>query len=155
MANENKGMTIVCREFLVLKMQTKNTCFATSGGRASVRQYLLALTMLVSVSVWAGDENGQFAALGTKSCGMYIDQRKAAAWPDTVSRAWIAGYLTAYNRLVPDTYNIIGNSDLESVTLWLENYCRAHPLNDLDDAMNRLVIELDPKRHRTAKEAGK
>lgn len=59
---------------------------------------------------------------------------------------WVAGYLTAYNQFTPDTYNILGNSDLIGVLLWIKNYCEKNPLDSAAAALKNLTPELYPRR---------
>jgi hypothetical protein len=62
-----------------------------------------------------------------------------AAGKDNPYRGWLSGYLSSYNRYAVDTYNILGRSDLEGAMLWVENYCKAHPLESFSDAVSSLV----------------
>ena len=87
--------------------------------------------------------------------GKYIQEKQEKSVSDIVTQSWVAGYVSGYNSWVPDTYDILGNSDIESAMLWLENYCKANPLKNLGDGMVMLIKELRPKRHRTSKESGK
>lgn len=107
--------------------------------------------LLAFVSASATDKLGEsFASVMTITCGDYVEARKL---PHTLryaqNSAWIAGYITAYNRLTPDTYSIFGNSNLASVELWLDSWCMANPLRNLPNGMEALIVELYPKRHRT------
>jgi hypothetical protein len=63
---------------------------------------------------------------------------------------WMSGYITHYNFITPDTYDIVVNTDFQSIYLWLDNYCRDNPLDNLAYAMNALTAELYPNRTRTA-----
>jgi hypothetical protein len=58
--------------------------------------------------------------------------------------------LTAYNRLNPNSFNIEGNSDRDSLLLWLENYCKKNPLEAFPVAVANLTDTLYEKRTRTA-----
>ncbi len=70
-------------------------------------------------------------------------------------QAWVAGYITAYNRQTPDTVSLVGGFDLNSAMSWLQNYCRAHPLSNLSGAMEALTVELYPGRYRTRENTGR
>lgn len=124
-----------------------------------VRMLLLfAALALVGAEVNAADMDRKYWKQGGFTCGKFVEDRQR---PDTRQRftevmmAWLAGYVTAYNYVVPDTTNILGGSDLNSAILWIENYCRARPLKDTADAAEALIDVLYPTRHRTAREAGK
>jgi len=116
----------------------------------------LAAVLLIAMSnVWAGGgPTGGYTTLGVRSCGTYIQDRQAHGVGYVIEQGWVGGYISAYNRLMPDTVNILGGTDLDSVMLWLANYCNAHPLEDLADAMVALTNERFPHRFRTPKDAG-
>ena len=118
-----------------------------------MKQYLLAVMMLISISAWAVDKDDYYKSFGHQSCGRYIEIRKVRGWERTARFYWVAGYITAYNGWIPDTYSIAGSSDIESIMLWLDNYCGANPVNSITVAMEHLIAELRPKRHRTAQDA--
>ena len=56
------------------------------------------------------------------------------------------GYLTAINRLAPDTYDIAGSKNVKTLMLSLKTYCAEHPDDSFDYALYRLVAELYPNR---------
>lgn len=59
------------------------------------------------------------------------------------------GYLSAWNQLGnPKNGNIISNTDAQGAFSWLDAYCKKNPLNDLDDAVQALVIELMRRQSR-------
>ena len=99
--------------------------------------------------------NGEFTSIGSLSCGDYIKDKRAGGCPFVAYRAWVGGYATACNMRTPDTANILGSTDVESVMLWLENYCRANPLNGIADGMGVLTIELYPRRAGMREDAGR
>lgn len=104
---------------------------------------------------WASDKNGDYSVQGATSCGSYIEDRKNNEWAAVADLTWIAGYISAYNRMTPDTYDILGGTDLKGVSLWMENWCKANPLSNVSGGMAALTRELWPRRYRTAKDAGK
>lgn len=60
---------------------------------------------------------------------------------------YVAGWLTAYNALTPDTYDILPNGN-DGAMIWLNNFCTANPLELLETGLNQLVIEAYPNRKR-------
>ena len=113
-----------------------------------MKQIYLAVLILFAIVTPASalDKDTNYRVMGALSCGEWVKERKEDGWETVVTISWVSGYLTAYNLLAPDTYNILGNTDRESVYLWIDNYCQANPLNDLSDAMVHLAIELQPGR---------
>ena len=128
-----------------------------------MKRILPVLLMLASASGWTSDRNGEMWIQGDTTCGQYTDARAGRATPKydealvirIAAPHWLAGFLTAYNMLTPDTYNILGNSDLQSALIWLDNFCKANPLENISAGAAALVTELYPKRHRTRKDAGR
>ena len=116
-------------------------------------KYALVMTLLLTSTVaWSADEHDMYWAQGSMACGTFVERQKYDA-KAVEDRAWISGYLAAYNRLVPNTYDILGNSDMKSATAWLENYCKEYPLKVLAEGMADLTTKLYPRRHKTKKEA--
>jgi hypothetical protein len=62
--------------------------------------------------------------------------------------AWLGGYLSSQNDLswfyntgapLPD---FLKGRDWDVLTAWIDNYCQAHPLDNLDKAAQQLFFEL-------------
>ena len=109
----------------------------------------LLLCCLLSPAL-AADIRGKFTDYAVPTCGTYLvaaakmrarkesdpfDAQYARAW------GWIAGYLTAYNANVPDTYDIIGERPANE-QLAVEAYCKEHPGHDFAQLMGARVKEL-------------
>jgi hypothetical protein len=114
-----------------------------------------AAVLLVAMSGASGaDRDGVYAFHGVRNCWDYLIWRRT---PNSVEHAmvgaWVAGYLTAYNRQTPDTVSILGKTDLNGALQWMENWCHTHPTETLGDAMRALTEEFHARRYRTAKEA--
>lgn len=123
-------------------------CGRVAGSGGAMRFIILVATaLLISPFATASGKNGQYTAQGSASCGKHLEYaREKDGWAYTSQLGWVAGYLAATNFYLPDTTNILGNTDLQSVMVWLENYCRKHPLKHLASGMEELVIELFPNR---------
>lgn len=124
-----------------------------------MRGLLLALAMwcaaLPAVAAEPAERQKTYAVYMAIPCEAYLQER----WdPEGVRykqiQAWISGYVTAYNGWQLDTHDILGGGNVASVESWVENYCKANPLNTLSNAMAELVTGLHSHRHRTAIEAG-
>ena len=96
-------------------------------------------------SAWAEDKNGQYGIL-TDTCGEYAKDRAKNRTLRYTS--WLAGYVTAYNSVSPDTYNILGKSNVKSTMQWLDSWCKANPEEHLAGGMHALMKELQPARQR-------
>jgi len=114
-------------------------------------KYLLIIVLLFTFAlVTAKDKDGQFESYDPRSCGDWVHARKVGGVNQTADATWISGYITAYNLQTPDVYSIIGNTtDMKSVYLWMDQYCRENPLSRMVEGMQVLTYELWPKRKRT------
>jgi transcriptional regulator of NAD metabolism len=65
---------------------------------------------------------------------------------DKIVEHWIAGFLTAHNLYVSDTYDLAGKSSMDELKTRLEKSCRANNKQYFAEAMIALVQELHPQR---------
>lgn len=125
-----------------------------------MKRTLIALTLCVAAlpaPAPAADDGGAYWSQRPESCrnfrrAMSADSRTPAF---TNIRNWIAGYLTAYNRMAPDTYDILGIAEIDAAVQSIENYCKAHPLDNLSAAMEAVTEEFHAKRYQTKRQAGR
>ena len=101
---------------------------------------------LVGPQAVASDANGRYVQQGAVPCSTYLTEQKKETWSYTGYIGYVAGYFAAVNLKTPNTYNILGNSDLGGAMLWIKNYCERQPLNNIADALHELTVELYPKR---------
>ena len=84
---------------------------------------------------------------GARSCGKWIEEKRMAnslkemnRIPALITRSWFLGYLSG--RADESGRNFLKGTDIDSIFLWLDNYCRANPKANLDKAGNDLAREL-------------
>jgi hypothetical protein len=131
--------------------------------------FLMAAT---SSSLYAIDSNNRLVAygVGQRTCEDYIRFREKKLENlerqyehytkdelydivDRVIEQWMAGFLTAHNLYVSDTYDVVGGLTMDDLEDRLEKICRTNPKERFAEAMITLVVqELHPKRVRA--EAG-
>lgn len=84
--------------------------------------------------------------IGQISCGRFIQERERRAGPygsyDATFRQWLLGFITALNWSEPQRRDLLAGADAEGAMLWVENYCRAQPLDTFFDATVALQREL-------------
>lgn len=84
--------------------------------------------------------------IGQISCGRFITERERRAGAhgpyDATFRQWLLGFITALNWMDPNRQDLLEGSDAEGAMLWVENYCRTHPLDTFFDAALALRQEL-------------
>ena len=135
---------------------------------------LLTIFLFMAVAssqLYAIDSNSRYFAygVGQQSCEDYVKFREKRLETlesherytkdelyeivDMIVEHWIAGFLTAHNLYVTDTYDLVGNLTMVDVKVRLEKGCRANGKQYFAEAVITLVQELHPQRVKAA--AGK
>ena len=106
-----------------------------------------------------GSSTGNYYSFDPFSCADFVSAYSAEAAARNANRGgttaflvikyYVAGWLTAYNWLTPDTYNIVPGG-LDGAALWLNNYCTKNPLKTLERGLHELVAEAYPSRQQNA-----
>jgi hypothetical protein len=69
---------------------------------------------------------------------------------DVAVKAWIAGYITAYNGWLDEIYkrndsDVMASTDLDGVYMSLMKYCRDNPLENAAGGMESIIRQLEAK----------
>ena len=121
---------------------------------------IFTLALMLPITCPASDAHGmyrRFIPQGFDSCRRFIaaidDCNKGHCSKITSYKVWSAGYLTSYNLLAPDTYDIAGgkkaDTNDESTLNWLTDYCKKNPSKSYSEAINSLTVDLYPTRIKT------
>ena len=88
--------------------------------------YLLAAVFLVCDASIARDIDGHFAVLapGGNSCGDYLTARSEAGESQWNYINWLSGYFSAFNQIVANTYNVMGDASADDILRRIDNRCR-------------------------------
>ena len=100
-----------------------------------------------------------FTSYGARGCGTLTSAIDTTDKKDEYSKdltrmvvqGWIAGYVSAYNSWLEvvtkkkDT-DVIGATDINGVWQSVLNYCRANPLQNVNDAMGDTIDKLDTQQ---------
>jgi hypothetical protein len=124
-----------------------------------------AMIVAVSSSLYAVDRNNRYFAygLGQRSCDDYVKfrEKKLEALEqqyerytkdelyeivDKIVEHWIAGFLTAHDLYVADTYNVAGSTTMDDLKARMEKICRTNGKQYVAEAMVTLVQQLNPQR---------
>ena len=108
--------------------------------------------LLIPLGSAAADGTYTILGAGTKSCGAWTDARRASGVEEYTYVAWIQGYITEANGFISG--DLTAGTDVEGIKAWVDNYCAAHPLDDLASAASALVGELVtrlPAKHKSSK----
>jgi hypothetical protein len=102
-----------------------------------MRRLVLFACLTILVGPAAATDVTVFGA-GTQSCGKFLASAEHSA--DRVGYwGWAAGFLTATNDIKNQQVSI----DMDGAMAWVENYCRAHPLDPYFVALDALSHVLD------------
>lgn len=127
---------------------------------------VLVIVTMMFAQISAYDKNQRFKVYnpGLEPCSeidAMLDRRmegytaQQQADYEQIVRYWLAGFGTAWNYIMPDTYDIQGEYTTQQIWDWLENYCEKNPDKKLVDATVILVQVLYPNRTREEKGAKK
>jgi hypothetical protein len=107
-----------------------------------------ALVALTGVAAEAADSQGRYAAhgLGRVQCKRFVELCEKGADECKLTGTWIGGYLTAFNALNKDTFDILPWQQPELVAEGAFNLCRRNPDAALVEAVTEVVRVLYPQR---------
>ena len=128
--------------------------------------WLVMATFLGSILISGGlsntlamDTNGRYFALGvgSKPCADYLkyaekklenftDEQYEIA--DKIIEHWVAGFMTAHNFYVTDTYDVVGTVTIDQMQERIEKYCRANPNKRVAESIVLIVEDLHKNRVR-------
>ncbi len=135
-----------------------------------LRSVPIILTFVIVVAatssrLYAVDRNKSYYAygVGQQSCEDYVKFREKKVemleqqherytkdelyeMADKAVEYWIAGFLTAHDLYVADTFNVAGDVNMDDLEARLETICRANGKQHVAEAMFTLVRELNPQR---------
>jgi hypothetical protein len=131
----------------------------------TVLTVLTFVVILAAASIYAVDQSNRYYAygVGQQSCEDYVKLREKKLdmleqqherytkdelydMADKAVEYWIAGFLTAHDLYVADTFNIAGDTNMDDLKGRLENICRSNGKQHFAEAMFTMVQQLHPQR---------
>lgn len=112
---------------------------------------LLLFSGLAVGDVSGADANKRFSVrgLGATTCSKYLEERNLDSEGSEQYAHWLTGFLTAYNWLQADTYDIATNYKSNGLLRYLDLYCGRSPKNKIIDAATSFVNAVYAKRQKT------
>ncbi|HXV80597.1 MAG TPA: hypothetical protein VEG60_12025 [Candidatus Binatia bacterium] len=119
------------------------------------------------------DDYGRYYAMGvgSRSCSDYVkySQKKLENFTpeqyevaDKIIEHWVAGFFTAHNFYVTDTYDVVGTITIDQLQERIEKYCRANPNGRVAEAIVSIAqdlhetrIKVDPSKAKQGKNPAK
>lgn len=103
---------------------------------------------LQATAAFAADDAGKFAMKGAGflPCQVYVSERDRRSDIYYMIGGWIEGYVSAHNKYVPDTYDVMSFESLELVLAVMEKHCRSHPEDRLYEVVTAIIENFDAQR---------
>jgi len=98
------------------------------------------------------DQKYVIKGAGNGTCERFVSEREAQSQAYTLFGGWLAGYITAYNQLTDETFDIAPWQNLDLLAAFLDNFCRQNPDVAFVSAVGAMISALQPTRLRTASE---
>jgi hypothetical protein len=107
-----------------------------------MRTYIAISVLLLSPTGAMSSEDGKFTiyGAGTESCGRWLADRHAGDW--YLAGQWVLWWISAYGYYGSKD---LRKTDSDAIAVWIDNYCAAHPLDELSLAAEHLVGALSSK----------
>jgi hypothetical protein len=105
-----------------------------------IRTLLLGLVLVIAAA--DGASARKIIGAGVSSCREWQENRTMGNKVSFQQRSWIAGYLSGYNVASNDPDFLVSKPDAAAIYIWIDNYCRNKPLDDLMHAVTALKDEL-------------
>lgn len=101
-----------------------------------MKKHLISLILLaLSISNgWA------LTVRGAVSCGSWVKSSSTESWDKVVNQSRLVAYLSGL--AVATKQDILEGTSNESIFLWVDNYCKKYPLDNIYDAGDLLFVEL-------------
>ena len=108
------------------------------------------ILLMLNQQAVARDFEGAYAVYGAggESCKAYLESMKTGKKQDYFID-WTIGYLTAFNVIMPNTYNILGESGFAESQGWLQRHCNRYPKQLYINAAIKLTEVLYPLRYQS------
>ncbi len=104
--------------------------------------------LLITLAVTLSANSQAIVIFGAVGCGDWVKARSGGA-NDVGALAlgdWVVGFVDGV--AISKNENILKGVDPASMFLWMDNYCKNHPLDNIADGTDALVKELRRKQHK-------
>lgn len=102
----------------------------------NLRVFLLSTLLAFGVHLDAS----AVSIFGARSCGVWIKNKNVGGIAATAQTGWLAGYMSGL--AVGGNSDALTDTDVDSMVLWVSNYCEKNPLESTSTAGTMLFLEL-------------
>jgi len=94
------------------------------------------------------DRDGKYAirGAGLLSCATFVAERARKSPAYMMIGGWLDGYITASNRLQPDSYDVTPYASTELLSVLINRHCKNNPDDVLAPVVTTLIAKLNDDR---------
>ncbi|MGE3775364.1 MAG: hypothetical protein AB7I32_20750 [Gammaproteobacteria bacterium] len=112
----------------------------SASGRSPLVRRVVACTLLAASAAASGiDAEGNYAVWGVGQASCHQFGQAYAADDVAAYKAYLAGYLTAYNTLAKDVYQATGSNTLKDNLAALAAHCAKNPMDSYERGIQALL----------------
>lgn len=111
---------------------------------------LLCALLLIPAVAPAADSDNRFAMKGAGflPCQVLVTEREKRSNAYYMIGGWIEGYTSAYNKLNPDTYDVLAFESLEMLLVVMDQHCASNPNDRLYAVLDSMIAKIAAERIR-------
>jgi hypothetical protein len=115
-------------------------------GATSIDTWVAAAFATAALSVLSSGvaESRMQRGLGGNSCGTWTEARQSDSSERPLMSNWVIGYVNGVN-MRDSQQDILLTTDPNAIVAWMDNYCGAHPLDQVWTGAFHLVKELEAR----------
>jgi hypothetical protein len=113
-----------------------------------IRALVVAAIMLVAASLEASAQDRIIFGEAGTSCRTWTQARQTKSRKAGLSAQWVAGYLSGSNVEADHPADVLVGTNFDGLMAWIDNYCRANPLDLVGTAALKLFDELKLRAQR-------
>ncbi|MCF6196676.1 MAG: peptidoglycan-binding protein [Emcibacter sp.] len=118
----------------------------------------LIITLLYLITIFnipasfGGDKDGRYAirGAGLLSCKVFLEERPKKSPAYMMIGGWLDGYITAYNKLQQDTFDVSPYASTELLGVVIGQHCKDNPDDLLGPILDSILARLNKDKLDTA-----
>ena len=117
-----------------------------------MNKLIIALLYLITVfnipASFGGDKDGRYAirGAGLLSCKTFLAERSKKSPAYMMIGGWLDGYITAYNKLQQDTFDVSPYASTELLSVVIGQHCKDNPDDLLGPVLGGILARLNKDR---------
>jgi hypothetical protein len=101
---------------------------------------MIAVALAIAATSPQGRAYRNYGFTDSDACGTWAEYR--ASGRSQALEGWVLGFLSGYNEWGSANGDVAPGVKASGVLLWVDEYCKAHPLDSVSNAAFQLVNEL-------------